>query len=125
MRHAWGILFGLCVSGAVAAQDARLVDPTRPPQATSPAPGSDQARPAPGPQLQSVLISPNRRVAVINGQTVRQGDRVGDATVVKIDESSVHLRTGRSRQTLHLLPDVAKRDRHASAQAQSDTGTSR
>lgn len=125
MKLVLGILIGLCISGATEAQDARLVDPTRPPQATSPAARPDQSKPAAGPQLQSVLISPGRRVAVISGQTVSQGDRIGEATVERIGESSVQLRTGRGRQTLHLLPDVSKRDRRASAQAQSDPGTPR
>jgi MSHA biogenesis protein MshK len=82
-----------------------LVDPTRPPYpaAADEEPGGKAAA---RPQLQSVLISPTRRIAIISGQTVRQGDKHGDATVVRIGVSEVFLRRGDDTEVLKLTPAV-------------------
>lgn len=99
------ILAGLACSGAHAAPFA---DPTQPPGAIPG--GADSATGAvEGPRLQSVLISPNRRVAVIGGQTVSLGGMYGEARVVRITEGEVVLQTGQERQTLKLFSDVEKR----------------
>ena len=42
-------------------------------------------------RLQSILIAPERRVAVINRQTVSEGDSVDGATVTSIETYEVHL----------------------------------
>ncbi|MFM9434485.1 MSHA biogenesis protein MshK [Janthinobacterium sp. CG_23.3] len=95
----------LVLGGApVAAQS--LFDPTRPPAAlTAP---SDGALGVPGaPMLQSVLVSRNpggRAVAVISGQTVRLGGKVGDAVLVRISQTEVVLRRGKALETLRLYP---------------------
>ncbi|HZW21676.1 MSHA biogenesis protein MshK [Noviherbaspirillum sp.] len=91
-----------------AVQAETLVDPTRPPAAVS---AGDVRGPAAeeGPVLQSILISPVRTVAIISGQTVRVGDRIGDAQVAKITENEVILRSGKGLQTLKLFPSVEKR----------------
>ncbi|MGK5014797.1 MSHA biogenesis protein MshK [Janthinobacterium sp. 75] len=83
-----------------------LVDPTRPPDA-APVEGSAVSARAARPQLQSVLISHQpggRRLAVIDGRSVRAGDKVGGAVVVSIDEASVALRRGKTLETLRLYP---------------------
>ncbi|MEG2029727.1 MAG: MSHA biogenesis protein MshK [Janthinobacterium sp.] len=90
------------------AQAQSVDDPTRPPAALA-APVSVSAVPATPsqPQLQSVLISSKpggRRVAVINGQVVRPGGRVGEAVVVEIQETAVVLRKGKSLHTYKLYP---------------------
>lgn len=84
-----------------------LRDPTRPPDVLY-AP-DDGAGIEAGPVLQSVLISPGRRTAVISGQSVKTGDRFGDGRVVRISETEVVLKTGSGLQTLKLFPDVEKR----------------
>lgn len=84
-----------------------LADPTRPPSATAAA--GDAAPESAGTQLQSVLISPHRRLAVINGQTVALGAKVGDATLVRIAETSVVLKRGDTLETLMLLPGLEKK----------------
>jgi len=116
------ILF--CFAGSVAAQRAALVDPTRPPSAAGESNAREAARPR-GPQLQSVLISPTRRVAVISGNTVVQGEKYGSATVVAITEGAVLLRYADRKETLHLIPDVVKRERRTDDAAHSDKGISR
>lgn len=114
----------LCVACSAMAQRGALVDPTRPPMAASEPSAGEAAAPA-GPQLQSVLISPTRRVAVISGSTVVQGGKYGSATVVAISEGAVLLRYADRKETLHLIPGVVKRERQSDAASQSHKGTSR
>lgn len=86
-----------------------LADPTRPPVIAEPAPqGAEVVTPVAGPELQSVLISPTRRVAIISGQSVKLGDKFGEARVVKITENEVVLRNGKDVQVLKLFPGVQK-----------------
>ncbi len=93
---------------AVAADNWR--DPTTPPASfgTAPSQGSGYAA-ASGPMLQSVMISPGRRVAVISGQAVALGGKYGDAQVVRITESEVVLQNGSGLQTIRLFPGVEKK----------------
>ena len=114
----------LCFAGSASAQRAALVDPTRPPNMSVEAGAKESAAPA-GPRLQSVLISPTRRVAVISGSTVVQGGKYGNATVASISEGAVLLRYADRKETLHLIPGVVKRDRLTGAAAQSHKGNTR
>lgn len=109
--------------GAALAQATSLADPTRPPSVTTESAG--ESSPPAGPTLQSILISPTRRLAVISGQEVAQGGRYGDATVTSITESTVLLRFADRRETLRLLPDVKKRERRIADAAAADKGTAR
>lgn len=114
----------LCVACSAMAQRGALVDPTRPPMVASDSSAKEAAAPA-GPRLQSVLISPTRRVAVISGSTVAQGGKYGDATVAAISEGAVLLRYADRKETLHLIPEVVKRERQSDAASQSNKGTTR
>lgn len=73
----------LAASGAVL---GALPDPTRPTL-----PGA-AASAGPGYRLESILVSPVRRQAVIDGHLVQVGDRVGHAVVLRIDPETVWLR---------------------------------
>jgi MSHA biogenesis protein MshK len=84
-----------------------LPDPTKPP-ASALGPGEAEQS-AQGPVLQSVLITPTRRSAIISGQLVVQGGRYGDANVIRISDSEVVLKTGDMVETLKLFPGVEKR----------------
>ena len=95
---------------AALAQDS--ADPTRPPSAmTVPVIVAGSVYVAPRaekhvPQLQSILVSlrpGGRRVAVIDGKTVRQGQRVGDAQLIAIGATEVVLRSGGKTKTLKLF----------------------
>lgn len=89
------------------AQAQALDDPTRPPAALWAPAGAATVAPA-RPRLQSVLISSQpggRRVAVIDGQLVRVGSKVGDAVVTDIRDTAVLLRRGKSLETFKLYPD--------------------
>lgn len=112
-----------CCAGVALAQAAPLADPTRPPSAAADAAG--EAAPRAGPQLQSVLISPARRVAVISGRAVALGDKYGEATVASITESAVLLQYAGRSETLRLIPGVEKRERRAADAKAPDEGTAK
>lgn len=84
-----------------------LVDPTRPPVSVS-APVDEsapvEAKTEPG--LQSIIIAKNRRAAIIDGQTVELGGRVGEARLIEVNAMNVVLKTRNGRQVLMLFPDV-------------------
>lgn len=91
-----------------ATQAHALYDPTRP---TDPVQyfgqgGSSAARQAW--TLHSILRASDRRIAIINGRRVREGERIGSARVLRIDDSQVLLQTGTRRLTLRLLPHSIK-----------------
>jgi MSHA biogenesis protein MshK len=95
------------MAGAAFAQS--LVDPTQPPpESRQFAPGmSDAPTVSTGPQLQSVLIGTRgREVAVIDGQTVRLGEKFNGAVLVKVSKNQVVLQNGRDKQVLTLFPDA-------------------
>lgn len=105
----WSLLFVLPLS--VFAQN--LPDPTRPPVSLL---QSDAGVVVPtGPILQSILISPQRKIAIIDGQTVKLNGKVGNQTLVNISETEVVLKSGKQLQTLSLHPDLIKKKNRASA----------
>ncbi|RFP13807.1 MULTISPECIES: MSHA biogenesis protein MshK [unclassified Duganella] len=97
---------------ALPASAQKLADPTRPP-ALMAAPESEAAAEAvaAGPRLQSILIGrapDGRRLAVIDGATLRIGGKVGDAVLERINDNSVVLRRGKNLETLTLFPKPAE-----------------
>ena len=56
--------------------------------------------------LQSIIISPERRAAIINGKTVELGETIGRAKLVEVSESGVVLQNAGSRRVLALFPGV-------------------
>ena len=101
-RNVWRLLLLCAVSPAASAQ--ALTDPTRPPAEIS-APLPQAAAPKES-GLQSVIISPTRRAAIINGQTVELGAKQGDAKLVEVSESGVILQGPQGRRVLALFPGV-------------------
>lgn len=88
-----------------------LPDPTRPaigiPAAAGAGTGAGNAAQTPVKEgLQSVIISPQRRAAVINGIMLELGGKVGDATLVEVRESSVVLQSAQGKRVLELFPGV-------------------
>jgi MSHA biogenesis protein MshK len=57
--------------------------------------------------LQSIIISPNYRAAIINGETVNLGGKIGDSRLVEVRESSVVLQNAQGRRVLELFPKVS------------------
>lgn len=111
-RAAVALLAGLAWQASAGAQALR--DPTQPPQLVAPASSaSATAQPVSSePRLQSVLISTRgdgRRVAVIDGESLRVGDTFHEFKVVKISADKVVLRQGKLEQVLTMPePSTAK-----------------
>ncbi len=97
----------LCLPQIVAAES--LPDPTRPAIDLGGGNGgaADTAPAEAAPRgLQTIIISPQYRGAIINGESVRLGGKVGDARLVEIGESSVVLQNAQGRRVLELFPKV-------------------
>jgi hypothetical protein len=87
------------------------------------APG-ERAVPAGGLELQSILIAPERRAAVISGQVVRLGESVQGHRLVAIGEGEAVLRIGGKSRTLRLFPAVDLRQSAAAAEeGRGNTGS--
>jgi hypothetical protein len=56
--------------------------------------------------LQSIIIAPNYRAAIINGETVNLGGKTGDSRLVEVRENSVVLQNAQGRRVLELFPKV-------------------
>jgi MSHA biogenesis protein MshK len=70
-----------------------LRDPTRPPIERSAAPAKASA---PALRVEAILIDGARRVAVVDGKVVREGDRVGAALITAIEAGAIeYSRDGR------------------------------
>ncbi len=98
-------LAGVGAQPLSAAQDLR--DPTRPPAIARTA-GAAGGMESSGWNLQSVLIAPERRYAIINGVVVQMGGAIADAVLVAVAEASVTLRTREGLRVVHLFPRVSK-----------------
>jgi MSHA biogenesis protein MshK len=97
--------FWACTA-AHAALAQTLADPMRPPNLSGTAAG-DVTEEAPR-KLQSVLLSHGRKVAVINGEVVPLGGRIGDGVVAAISETEVLVKYPDHTETLKLLGDVVR-----------------
>lgn len=53
--------------------------------------------------LSYTLVGPERRIAIINGKAVREGDRIGNFRVSTISASEVRLQGSQRHITLRLL----------------------
>lgn len=104
---ALGVLMAALCCAPLAMAGGDLPDPTKPAAAVTQ--NVDSQESTGGLQLQSVLISPRRKLAVINGQTLHVGEKLGNAVLVKISEHEVVLKSGSETQVLKLFPDVEKR----------------
>ena len=100
---------------------AELSDPMRPPDYHSAGAVKQRGPGRPHFRLTSTLISPGRRVAVINGRRVGVGGQVGGARVLAITSSEVRLRAAGRTYTIKMLPRGIKRP----AAADGDLGANR
>lgn len=96
----------LVLLAAVPVMAELLSDPTRPPGEAGEIGLEAEAA---GPVLQSVILGPGRKSAVINGQVVALGQRVGDHVLVQVNERAVVLQNPQGERTsLELHPAVTK-----------------
>lgn len=107
MRALTALLALACIAGASPSAAQTLRDPTRPPAAGGKGGGATRSEPA-GWVLQSVLISPERRYAIINGEIVQVGGSIDGAELIAVAAERVTLRTRQGLRVLHLFPDVAR-----------------
>ena len=112
MRHTVSSdFFAACalafVAGAGWCQE--LADPTRPPAGFYVGAGPARPGESGGLVLQSVLIFPDVRSAIISGEHVSLGEKIGGQRLVKVSETEVVLLDGGLRHTLKLFPGVEKR----------------
>lgn len=96
-------LAGFVVAGAAPAQ---VPDPTRP-AGTSVSGGEAGAALESGVQT-VILRRRGKSAAVINGQYVEVGGRLGDKRVLKISESEVVLQGETGREIIKVTPDIEK-----------------
>lgn len=87
---------------------AQVPDPTRPadtPMADGASAGTDNSL-----GLQAIIVRPGkgRSTALIAGQTVHIGSKVGEQRVVKIAENEVVLQGDKGREVLRLTPAIQK-----------------
>ena len=101
-----------------------LVDPTRPPPGYASG-DPEVGAPTGGPVLQSVMISPAGRSAIISGEVVRLGQKYRDAVLVRVAENEVVLKGGDGTQVLKLYPGVEKRDAAAAGKSAPQRGKER
>jgi MSHA biogenesis protein MshK len=92
-----------------------LPDPTRP----SSAQGGGVVTGVHGLVLQSVLIAPQRRLAVINGHTLAVGERIGDVTVAAIQPHEVVVKRASGEFTLRLVPRFVSRSTNAPPESEN------
>lgn len=97
-----------------------LVDPTRPADYVKAQPKSENSEqeqvsqenvsePKIDYRLHAVKIGRYSSLAIINGETVTAGQKIGSAKVLKINKSSVDMSADGKRFTISLLPDSIKK----------------
>lgn len=84
-----------------------LRDPTRPPRPTTRAVETPRGGASkPGVRLEAVWITPERRLARINGRDVEEGDTFFGATVARIEAAAVTLVQGGQPRVLTFTQTV-------------------
>lgn len=68
--------------------------------------GAAATAPALSAGLQSVILSSHKKAAIINGQEILLGEKVGEAKLVEINETCVVLMGAQGRQVLQMFPSV-------------------
>lgn len=91
------VLMGLLLSvGAF----AELRDPTRPPDNIA-----NNSILVTTLQLDAIIISKDRKIAIINGQSLKIGEKINGNQLTNIDPNSVQLENTSGKITLFLLDD--------------------
>ena len=113
MRNPLFIFACLLYFSGMAQAAEQFSDPTRPafdlvPGLTSSGIDTDGAGKVEVPPvgLQSVIISPSREAAIINGTEVELGAKYGDAELTVVNETCVVLVGPQGRQVMHMFPTV-------------------
>lgn len=81
----------LGMANILTVQAEPLKDPTQPPASLNSELSGNEVMVS-GPILQSIMIGPQTRVAIINGEKVMLGKKYQQATLIKLDENKAVLR---------------------------------
>jgi MSHA biogenesis protein MshK len=95
-RYLATLLLSMTAKAAVA---DRLVDPTQPAH-TRPA---DSGEALPAIRVEAILQSAERRLAIVNGQVVRAGDRVGSIQILEVNADGVRYSRGGQTNVARLM----------------------
>ncbi len=108
LRYLRGICLGGVLGVIVAPALAQTSDPTRPAlNETSPSTANE---PAPAVGLQTIIRrKAGKPAAIINGEYVELGGRVGESRLTVIGEDSVVLSGPSGKETLALTPGIEKK----------------
>lgn len=103
------VLLSVCIQAVAATQlNEEIADPTKP--ASFGANDVNSRKKSDKQQqdfkLSSILLSPRRRMAIINGKLLYIGDEIAGAYVIAIDKDSVVLQGVGGVVNLQLLPNV-------------------
>jgi hypothetical protein len=98
-----------CAGAGTSSHAEGLPDPTRPPPVLRDDAEHAGGRQGAGLVLQSVLLAPERKAAVISGKLVMPGARVSGLTLVRLTETEATLAGPEGLVRLHLHPGVSKR----------------
>lgn len=102
-----GPLFLLVALPVMSPAFAQVPDPMRPPAAANEREGGVAVAAESG--VQTVILRPGgNSIAVINGQYLAVGDKLGDKRVLKIGESEVVLQGPGGREVVKLIPAIEK-----------------
>ncbi len=105
MRNRYSILTlsAVLLFGPLLADEAELLrDPTRPYSAKAVAAATGNATSSY--RVTAIFTSEKRRIAIVNGQRVSEGDRVDGATVVEILANDLQLNLNGKAITRRVLP---------------------
>lgn len=92
------IVFGSLACGSVLGQEPGVVSGTMRPDN----PAKLDTRPATNFQLKGVLISNSNRTALVNGQLFQEGDHMGGAEILTIDQGGVRVLIGARKFTVDV-----------------------
>ena len=123
LRYWRAVFLGAALAVFVAPATAQLSDPTRPALAEdSPASAGVVAPAASG--LQTILRRQGARpAAIINGEYVELGGRVGESRLTVIGEDFVVLRGPGGKETLAMTPGIEKQPSQPAKKARKPVGT--
>ena len=99
------LVAGLIVVASASATSHQLRDPTRPLGYHNGGGASTQAI-----SLQSILVAKGRRLAIINGETLKENDFIGDIQVIAIAHDRVTLSRGGRQWDLWLHDSTMRKN---------------
>jgi hypothetical protein len=102
MRHSAALRIFIAASASLVANAVladQLFDPMRPASSVD---ASVAATAAGQIRVEAIVNDGDRKIAIVNGHVVREGDRVGDATVESISSGAVRFNRGGHSELIAL-----------------------